>query len=665
MTNPVRTKHRGVRVTLRVIVCIVVSFIGLRTFADDTLCATVKIRIEQELTLNRQAFDAELSINNALPDMPLSEFDVAIKFYDGDMNGVVASTDPLFTNALFFLQDPILLGIDQLPGGEVTPSSSATIRWLIIPTLDAATNTTFPDPSGTLFYVGAKLTYTIAGIDYETEVTPDAIFVRPMPELRLDYFLPGQVYGDNLLTESEVEPIVPFSVGLRVENVGHGWARGITIDSGQPRIVANTQQLAVAYSIEECEVNGSVYPDTLQVELGDVPPENGTALARWIMTCSYSGEFTNFNASLSHSDELGGTLTSLIPASNIVTHVLEHDVLVDSDGRDTVRDFLTSDDAVYESEGGRLSVGNASAISAITHANADQYILSFSSSVMGTIYVRATNPAPDNVTLSYVKRSDGKVLNDHNVWLSTQYDDADARFFHLFDCDVSNHTYTVAYAPVPATNLPPELAFIGDRIACLDAPMAFTIAASDPDGTVPALSASPLPAGAVFTDNADGTGHFSWIPAAGQESGYRVRFAAWDGELEASQRMSVTVAALSYIGPAWWTVRGVLDTESPSTNDFSIANQGQLKWIARRAAEELDASLAGGAGTTIWQMVTSFPSGGDFRAINVGQAKAVAAPFHLRMGKPVPWGGATSTNDFAIINIGQLKHLFSFDPQGE
>jgi hypothetical protein len=38
----------------------------LHAFADDSWCARVKIEIRQELTLERQAFDAHMRINNGL-----------------------------------------------------------------------------------------------------------------------------------------------------------------------------------------------------------------------------------------------------------------------------------------------------------------------------------------------------------------------------------------------------------------------------------------------------------------------------------------------------------------------------------------------------------------------------------------------------------------------
>ena len=68
-----------------------------------------------------------------------------------------------------------------------------------------------------------------------------------MPEIALDYFLPVDVYGDDAFTP-EVEPAVPFSLGLRVNNSGHGMAKSLKIDSVQPKIVENEQGLLMGFN---------------------------------------------------------------------------------------------------------------------------------------------------------------------------------------------------------------------------------------------------------------------------------------------------------------------------------------------------------------------------------------------------------------------------------
>ena len=116
------------------------------------------------------------------------------------------------------------------------------------------------------------------------------------------------------------------------------------IDSAQPVITENEQGLLIGFAIEGSEVNGEAATESLLVNFGDIPP-NEAGMARWRMTCSLSGQFVEFNAEFSHSDELGGELTSLI--EDIYTHFLIRDVLVDLPGRDGIRDFLAKDGGVY------------------------------------------------------------------------------------------------------------------------------------------------------------------------------------------------------------------------------------------------------------------------------------------------------------------------------
>ena len=95
-------------------------------------------------------------------------------------------------------------------------------------------------------------------------------------------------------------------------------------------------------------------------------------------------------------------------------------------------------------------------------------------------------------------------------------------------------------APVPV-NQKPVLQFIPDRTTEEGQQLAFLVEASDPDGTIPALSAAPLPAGASFTDRGDGQGVFDWTPADGQAGTYEITFTASDGALSASQLVVLTV----------------------------------------------------------------------------------------------------------------------------
>ena len=206
--------------------------------AADSICASVKIEIQQELTLERQAFDAHMRINNGLSHIALENVAATVTVKDADGNTVRATSDPNDTDALFFMRIDSLDNIEDVAGsGEVAPASAADIHWLIIPAPGSSNGLN----AGTLYYVGATLSYSIAGESHTTEVTPDTIFVKPMPELSLDYFLPVDVIGDDPWTDETVEPPVPFSLGVRVKNNGAGTARALKIDSARPKIVENNR----------------------------------------------------------------------------------------------------------------------------------------------------------------------------------------------------------------------------------------------------------------------------------------------------------------------------------------------------------------------------------------------------------------------------------------
>src|SRR4030042_5409094 len=98
------------------------------------VCARVKIEIRQELTLERQAFNAHMAINNGLSHITLENVDIDVTFSDKDGNSVLASSDPNNTNALFFIRIDSMENITNVSGsGTVHPSSTADIHWLIIP----------------------------------------------------------------------------------------------------------------------------------------------------------------------------------------------------------------------------------------------------------------------------------------------------------------------------------------------------------------------------------------------------------------------------------------------------------------------------------------------------------------------------------------------------
>ena len=271
-----------------------------------------------------------------------------------------------------------------------------------------------------------------------------------------------------------------------------------------------------------------------------------------------------------HADELGGQLTSLIQAAN--THALVHDVLVDVTGRDTVRDFLAKDGdvlRVYESDSVDTAVTNQSAFAsyALSGTSGSDVVHKLTTLVTaGLMYVQLSDPYTGQKIIKDVLRSDGKRLSPNNFWLSRTQDKQTHQWSHFVNFFDSNSTgsYQVTMGDPVLGPRPPVLQFIPNRTTYEGKQVGFLVEASDPDGTIPTVTAAPLPVGAVFNDNGNGTAVFNWTPAIGQAGNYIITYTASDGVLKATRSASIKV------NPAW-------DTDGDGMDDaWEIQHFGNL-----------------------------------------------------------------------------------------
>ncbi len=505
---------------------------------QDFLCAEVKIEIEQELTLARQAFEARMRIINGL-ELPLNNIQVEVRFFDSSGNVVRASSNPNETDpeVLFFIAE----SGSGVPA-SVEGSSDNRFTWLIIPTIAAGGEL----PDGVVYAVGATLTYTVGntGVEEVVDVIPDDITVLPLPEIRLDYFLPFDVYGDNPDTRFIVEEPEPFSLGVRVMNIGFGTARDLKIESAQPRIVENQLGLLINFVITGTEINGVNAPNSLLIDFGDIAPASTgfAATARWIMETTLSGRFTQFDATVSHADELGGALTALLTDDNLFTHELVREVLVDLPGRDNRMDFLGAprDDrtslTVYESNAVDSPVTNYTVGEGATLPEVNGKYEFTVAGEFGFFYVRFKDPFDGLRPLTRVSRIDGKVLRPENAWLNRTWNkdlDEWEYWFSVFDgASAGVATYTVDFGPEDTGPAAPVLAFILDKTTVPDRQVGFIVSASDRNGDPIEISANNLPAGAQLNPAISNPGFsssfFNWRPTADQVGTFAVEFVATD-----------------------------------------------------------------------------------------------------------------------------------------
>ncbi|MBK7141795.1 MAG: tandem-95 repeat protein [bacterium] len=94
---------------------------------------------------------------------------------------------------------------------------------------------------------------------------------------------------------------------------------------------------------------------------------------------------------------------------------------------------------------------------------------------------------------------------------------------------------------VTNTNQAPILATIGAQSVAEGASLNFGVSATDADGTSPTLTTSTLPTNALFTDNGNGTGSFTFNPDFTQSGSYNVTFYATDGSIIDSEVVAITV----------------------------------------------------------------------------------------------------------------------------
>ena len=383
--------------------------------------------------------------------------------------------------------------------------------------------------------MGAILRYTLQGEENITEVVPDFIVVKPMPVLKLDYFIPANVYGDEPFTEL-IEPSVPFALGVRARNMGYGLAPNLTVLSGQPEIVENEQGLLIDFRITGSQVNGKEATKDFLVNFGDLAP-NQASVAHWIMETTLSGRFVTFEAEFTHDEQFGGELTSLI--EGIDTHLMVRDVLVDLPGRDRIREFLAVDEgfySVYESTGLDLAVSNLSAQATFaSDSNAsNQYVLNVPP-IAGPFFVRIDQDLGEHVELATVVRQDGKEIHEANGWISEERNPKDKKlrvfYFNLFDVN-GGGDYLVTLTNKANTDHAPVLAYIGPRSTGIGEALGFRVTASDADATIPSLSASGVPSTATFVQTTNSirnaTAEFYWIPGREDWGEHRVTFTATD-----------------------------------------------------------------------------------------------------------------------------------------
>ena len=422
--------------------------------AQSAVCATVKLEIPQKLTLERDAFDAELILRNT-SGAALEAILVTLEFESVEGDDATAQ---------FFVTVPTIAGVGSIDGnGNILPGDTARVNWLLIPAQGAGG----ADPGGLGYRARAHIEYVFGGNQLSVTSTWADFTVFPQPYLDLVYALPRHVRSDDPFTP-QTEPPVPFDLGVHIHNKGGGAARQLAIVSAQPRIVQNDLGLLIDFETTGSEIAGVPGPGSLSISFGDLAPGACTSGA-WIMRTTLSGWFVEMSAGYTHSEALGGEDTSLL--DQITTRWMVGRVRVDGPGGDQLDDFVVeAADAPPTEE----SMAPPDAYFLLNSNCQEDLVTRVDGAVEGvptlanpSVRVTATLQPGFNVVVAPDPLGDGtpvlrarreedlSALHPRNAWSGRERDETDRLFLFEFTDVAGPRAWTVTYDIALADVLPP------------------------------------------------------------------------------------------------------------------------------------------------------------------------------------------------------------------
>ncbi|MEK6749872.1 MAG: putative Ig domain-containing protein [Pseudomonadota bacterium] len=157
-------------------------------------------------------------------------------------------------------------------------------------------------------------------------------------------------------------------------------------------------------------------------------------------------------------------------------------------------------------------------------------------SALLTFTVSASDPDSTTPTLTATGLPTGASFTG-NVFSWTPTYTQSGSYSVLFTASDGSLTATAtASITVNNVNRAPTITAIPAQTVNEGSLLTFTISASDPDGTIPTITATGLSVGAALSGNT-----FTWTPSYTQAGSYSVTFMASDGSLSASTTASITV----------------------------------------------------------------------------------------------------------------------------
>jgi hypothetical protein len=274
-----------------------------------------------------------------------------------------------------------------------------------------------------------------------------------------------------------------------------------------------------------------------------------------------------------------------------------------------------------------------------------------------TFAVSASDPDLENLTIttstlpngaSYVDNGDG--TGTFNWTPSFVQAGAHSVTFYASDgIDVDSEI--VAITVIEAGNQAPILDSIRARSIVEGSTLAITVTASDPDATIPTLSADSLPTNATFVDHGNGSGTFTFIPSFAQAGSYNVLFIASDGSLADSELVRITVTESGNQAPI---VADVPDTS---------INEGDSIVIVVTATDPESSPISLGVSTSMtgYSFVDSGNGVGVFRYLSNYMSAGTRVIRFIATDNGVP---PLSSSDTTLLTINEVNQAPTIDSIG-
>ena len=381
---------------------------------SNDVCAKVTVQFKQTMAMTREAFEGTLRINNGHQTDPMQ--DIAVNLTIKNQSGEDCTN-------LFQINTTSLDKITGVDGtGSLDAQTEGVVQFIMIPTIAAAPDTTVIYSFGGSFtfldpFSGEEMTYQLYPVDLK---------VYPGPNLYVDYFVQRNIISDDPLTEDTIEPMEEAEIAMMIRNRGAGPANNVYLESSQPEIIENQNNLLIEFNMTGSAMNGERRP----LGLTDIPFGNieshTNGIAEWYFTSSLIGRVINSTAQVIHNSSYGNPDLSLV--SGVNTHELIKAIRAYGTLEDGINDFLVNEisdfghipDKLYFSNGDTTNVVQADSLvvlDSITHLN-NMVTMYMYPHAAGWNYRTVEDPGQGRYELLSCTRSDGQEIPLNNVWIT-------------------------------------------------------------------------------------------------------------------------------------------------------------------------------------------------------------------------------------------------------